>query len=127
MTIKPRAIRLRENLTVTRGREIFLDPMIPGATNPTSPVLAASETGTRATILSASIDSISGRAFARVRIDRPGSSNHDRDVLVAVEKISDELARSEQVFCERCNWELSDDSGFDADSVLLCGECLGVR
>lgn len=86
-------VKLTENLTVTIGRTILLDPMIPGATNPTSPVLAASEVATFATILSAETNSISGLSFVRARIDRPGSSNDRRIVLVDAAKVSDEALR----------------------------------
>lgn len=82
--------RIREGLTLTIGREVLLDPMVPGATNPTIPELAASETATRGTIVGAKWSSISERRFARVVLDRPGSSNHRREVLVDAFAVSDE-------------------------------------
>jgi hypothetical protein len=83
--------KLTESLTVTIGREVLLDPMIRGAKNPTIPELAAAETATRAEVLSAETNSISGWSFVRARIDRPGSSNHRRIVLVDAAAVSDEV------------------------------------
>lgn len=73
---------------VTIGKVVTLNPL--GGPAPTSPVLAASETETVGVVVSAHLSGVPLKRWARVRVVRPGSSNHGRLVLVPAEEVADD-------------------------------------